>query len=178
MGISTITQPTTATNPKLSQLPFTLQNPPQVQDTGLQSWMNDVARKLNQVSAIAWPVVDKSGSSIGELANHSHDSLAGVFPADLSSTNTKEDKHISDFQGKRWEDHRLSHNPPGFLVADAVVSTVSATGTAGGTYTATEQGMLNNQKAAINQLVTDLNNAITQVNALLASLRTITIIHT
>lgn len=52
------------------------------------------------------------------------------------------------------------------------ISTTAATGTAGGTYTGTEQAMLNQQKAAINQLNADIASLQTAVNALRSALAT------
>ncbi len=58
-------------------------------------------------------------------------------------------------------------------VADSVPSTVSVdTADADATYDSNEQTLINELKADVTTLVVDLNSAITQLNALMAAMRT------
>lgn len=62
--------------------------------------------------------------------------------------------------------------------ANATASAVSVAGVAGGAYGANEQTIINNHTAAINQLTTDLNAAISSLNDLKTKLRTANILST
>lgn len=60
---------------------------------------------------------------------------------------------------------------------DATASTVSVTSAnADATYDAAEQALINELKGDLNQLVTDLNITVAKVNALMASMRTASLI--
>jgi len=69
-----------------------------------------------------------------------------------------------------FEDFLYEISKVGDAVSDAAASTVSVD-SANATDLASVIILANETKADVNTLVTDLNNAITQVNALLASLR-------
>lgn len=63
-----------------------------------------VYRKITAALALAWGQVDKTGSSIADLTNKAHSLLTNILGW-TSGTETTQDRHISQANGKKWEDH-------------------------------------------------------------------------
>jgi len=101
--------------------------------------------------------------------------LAGLDDVTFTVVSTDE---VMEFNGTVWVNTgRVATTlKTGFVKqaavsADASASSVSVTtadiaDTAGGTYTATEQGMLNDLKALANEMKGDVNTLVTDVNAI------------
>lgn len=137
-----------------------------------------------------------SGTSLEDIPDRPHAQLTDIDAADNTDTDVTFDKHVSNALMKESKDHRdatSAHGATGDIVgnedfatalvagvvleavtqADAVSSTVSVdSADAGATYTSAEQTLINELKADVNTLTTDLNNAIVVINALIDKLQT------
>lgn len=101
--------------------------------------------------------------------------LSGLDDVTFTGVSTDE---VMEFNGTVWVNtgRAATTLKTGFVKqaavsTDANASSVSVTAaditdTAGGTYTATEQGMLNDLKALANEIKSDVNTLVTDVNAI------------
>ena len=136
------------------------------------------------------------GTNLSDIENRPHSDLTGIDAADNADTDPDFNKHVSNALMKESKDHRdatNAHGATGDIIGnldlattlltgvvfqattqtDAVDSTVSVDATdAGATYTVAEQTLINELKADVNTLVTDLNNSIAVINALIDKLQT------
>lgn len=73
----------------------------------------DVYRKITDAAAFLWDQIDKSGASIGDIPNRGHNLLTNILGW-ASGSDTTQNKHISEADGKVWQDHVSSatHVPP------------------------------------------------------------------
>lgn len=71
---------------------------------------------VDQSNKIFWELIDKititsnedgnpKQPSIADILDHQHNSLSDIHGVDLTDTDEFQDKHISNLQGKKWEDH-------------------------------------------------------------------------
>jgi len=74
-----------------------------------------VYRKLTTAAALIWDQVDKTGSSLSDLTSRAHSQLTDILGWS-SGGGTAKDKHISQADGKVWQDHATvnSHTHHGF----------------------------------------------------------------
>lgn len=136
------------------------------------------------------------GTNLSDIENRPHSDLTDIATADDTDSGALFDKHVSNSMVKESKDHRdavTAHGATGDIIgnldlattlltgvvlqattqSDAVDSTVSVDATdAGATYTAAERTLINELKADVNTLVTDLNNSIAVINALIDKLQT------
>jgi len=61
-------------------------------------------------------------SELGTLANRKHSDLTLDISLNLADTNTTLNKHISNAQGKKWNDHSDNKNNPHETRADQIKS--------------------------------------------------------
>lgn len=70
----------------------------------------------DQNNKIFWELIDTTSitsnidgipkkPSIADILDHEHNSLSGIHGVDLKDTDEFQDKHISNKQGKKWEEH-------------------------------------------------------------------------
>ena len=70
----------------------------------------------DQSNKIYWELIDTTSitsnadgqpkkPSIADILDHEHNSLSGIHGVNLEDTNAFQDKHISNKQGKKWEEH-------------------------------------------------------------------------
>lgn len=226
--------------------PYTPLPPPPCTDNPreLYDWFVGIYDILSGALGVGWGIVHKGGSNLTEIETRNHDDCQNIGTLNQTSADATKNKHLSNADGKAWEDHRLDstihhtleeiqddvaslltagnavtltyddgantltvavdneaiedHLATNFLVAgnactaayddgantwtlnvdqatasaNASASTVSVTSAdADATYDSGEQALLNELKGDVNQLVTDLNAAISSLNDLKANLR-------
>lgn len=87
-------------------------------------WFYELYRMLIDVGVIGWDSVDPSGSSLLDIEDRRHQLLQDVKTLDTSSSDTVQDKHASNAQGKAWDDHvAANQNVHGIGSGNAVVGT-------------------------------------------------------
>jgi hypothetical protein len=82
---------------------------PMVNSTGQTStqwnrWFQQVQRILSFAGGVAWGIINKSDSKLSDLAERAHSMLQDVL-AWSSNENTDKVRHISNADGKVWQDH-------------------------------------------------------------------------
>ncbi len=94
----------------------------QMKETG--RWMFEVYRRLKDtgILAILWTNLDFTGSKLTDILTRAHADLQLILGLDTTSADTTKNKHVSNAQGKKWEDHvDASTNVHGIGVGNAVV---------------------------------------------------------
>lgn len=83
-----------------------IRRPPEIGVREFDRWSLELWRRLKNTSllAILWASIDKTTASLADLPTRAHSLLTGILGADVTSTDTTKDKHISDADAKRWED--------------------------------------------------------------------------
>ena len=77
----------------------------------MERWLLRVADIFSQFPAALWANVNKSGSRLSDLEIRTHAMLQEIAGW-VSGAGTVQDRHISQADGKRWEDHtNVSGNP-------------------------------------------------------------------
>jgi len=66
-------------------------------------WLEEAYRKITSLSAISWAQVDKTGSSLADLATRTHAMLQSILGWS-SGTDTTQNKHISQADGRKWDE--------------------------------------------------------------------------
>lgn len=79
-----------------------MQLPPFKWPLGQREW-EQVYRKITGAGALLWSQIDKTGSSIGDLANRSHSLLQNILGWSTGA-DTTQNKHISQSDGTKWDD--------------------------------------------------------------------------
>ena len=88
------------------------------------AWFDRIFMILSGLPGIAWSVVSKAGSNLTDIETRNHNNLQTIGEADLTSTDGTKRQHISNAQGKAWEDHRnASQDVHGIGVDNSVVGT-------------------------------------------------------
>lgn len=83
---------------------FKLPPPPRTTDVRMwASWYDAVYRFLTGALTIDWAVVSKIGSKLSDLETRPHSDLQSILGADATSSDTTQNKHISNAQAKKWE---------------------------------------------------------------------------
>lgn len=79
-----------------------------------ERWLQQVQRILSFAGGIAWQLINKGGSKLDDIEVRTHDMLQSVLGWS-TGTNTVQTKHISDANGKAWQDHveTVDGNPHG-----------------------------------------------------------------
>jgi hypothetical protein len=67
-------------------------------------WIQQLQRVLSFSGGIAWSIVDKAGSKLTDIEDRSHSMLQDVL-AWVTGTDTAKVRHISNADGKAWQDH-------------------------------------------------------------------------
>jgi hypothetical protein len=94
----------------------------QMKETG--RWMFEVYRRLKDtgILAILWTNLDFTGSKLTDIITRAHADLQLILGLDPTSTDATKNKHVSNAQGKKWEDHvDASANVHGIGLGNAVV---------------------------------------------------------
>lgn len=73
------------------------------------SWYNELLGKITDPGNIFWTQVDKTGSSIADIAAKGHNLLTGILPVDSASADTVKDKHVSNNDLKALVDNDVTH---------------------------------------------------------------------
>lgn len=74
--------------------------------------------------SVDWTAINFDGSKLQDLATRRHSDLQIIEQLDLNDTNTDKTKHLSNAQGKVWEDHKkASTDVHGIGSASSVVGT-------------------------------------------------------
>lgn len=71
----------------------------------LFSWYEKIWYILGGKDGIAWDVVSKVGSNLTDIETRNHNDLQTIQELDPTSTDATKRKHLSDAQGKVWQDH-------------------------------------------------------------------------
>ena len=140
-----------------------LDQPPKIfrNDPYTLNWINKLIRRITDIEAIDWEQVDKSGATEWD---NSDNHIIATSAHGVTGSNVGTGDFCTDLVG--------GVVLKSAAVADAVSSSVSVTSAdAGGSYTTSEQALINELKADVNTLTTNLNAAIAQINALLAAQR-------
>lgn len=98
----------------------------QMKETG--RWMFEVYRRLKDtgILAILWTNLDFTGSKLTDIITRAHADLQLILGLDPTSTDATKNKHVSNAQGKKWEDHvDASANVHGIGVGSSVVGTAT-----------------------------------------------------
>jgi len=91
-----------------------------------ERWLTQVQRALGNIAGIAWKQLDKSGSSLADIETRTHALLTSISGW-TSGADAVQNKHISQANGKKWEDHvDASQNVHGIGAGNAVVGTGTA----------------------------------------------------
>jgi len=91
-----------------------------------ERWLTQVQRALGNIAGIAWKQLDKAGSSLADVETRTHALLTSILGW-TSGADTVQNKHISQADGKKWEDHvDASQNVHGIGAGNAVVGTGTA----------------------------------------------------
>jgi hypothetical protein len=99
----------------------------QMKETG--RWMFEVYRRLKDtgILAILWTNLDFTGSKLTDIITRAHADLQLILGLDPTSTDTTKNKHVSNAQGKKWEDHvDASTNVHGIGAGSSVMGTTTA----------------------------------------------------
>lgn len=80
----------------------------------LEQFYRDVAKMLGNLAGIPWNLVNKAGSRLDEISIRTH-SLLQEVKGWATGTDTVQDRHISEADGKVWQDHveETDGNPHG-----------------------------------------------------------------
>lgn len=70
-----------------------------------QKWFEQVARALGRAGSVAWSLVNKSGSNLTDIETRNHSGLQNILALDPTDTDATKVKHLSNAQGKVWQDH-------------------------------------------------------------------------
>lgn len=111
------------------------------------------------------PIEEHVGITSGNPHGTEHAMLLDVAQLDPADSNTTEDKHLSNAQAKIWQDHVQDTDLHHESAEASTDVTVTSAGTAGVTYTATEQAMLNSLIADVGYLATSLNDLKAKLRA-------------
>ena len=69
-----------------------------------QRWISQLQRVLSFAGGIAWSIIDKTGSTLTDIKIRPHSMLQDVL-AWATDTDTAKVRHISNADGKTWQDH-------------------------------------------------------------------------
>lgn len=77
-------------------------------------WFSDITKIIGGLPGIAWAMVDKTGSRLDDIETRAHNLLQSISGWS-SGADVVQDKHISQANGKKWEDHVdvIDGNPHG-----------------------------------------------------------------
>jgi hypothetical protein len=89
--------------------PFTLQQPPR-DPNQLPIWFDRIFRMLSGAPGIAWGIISKATSKLSDLETRPHSQLESIEGVNVASTDTGQVKHVSDANGRKWEDHVDTNN--------------------------------------------------------------------
>lgn len=80
----------------------------------LERWYTQIWKALGNVATISWDMISKAGSKLSDLETRPHSQLQ-VIDGWVSGTAITQTNHISQADGKVWQDHVLviSGNPHG-----------------------------------------------------------------
>lgn len=67
-------------------------------------WFETVHQHFTAAAMIPWLLINKAGSSLADLASRSHSLLTDILGW-TPGVDTTKNKHISQANGKKWEDH-------------------------------------------------------------------------
>jgi len=70
----------------------------------LEQFYRDVAKMLGNLAGIPWNLINKAGSRLDEITVRTHNLLQEV-KGWATGADTVQDRHISDADGKVWQDH-------------------------------------------------------------------------
>lgn len=78
--------------------------PTQVRE--MARWMYEVYRRLKDTGllSVLYTSLDFTGSSLSSIVSRAHSQLQSVLGVTVTSTDTSQVKHVSDANGKKWED--------------------------------------------------------------------------
>jgi len=69
-----------------------------------ERWLQQVQRVLSFSGGIAWGIINKGSSKLSDIENRTHAMLQSILGWS-SGTDTTQNKHISNADGKVWQDH-------------------------------------------------------------------------
>lgn len=77
-------------------------------------WIQQVQRVLSFTGGVAWGIINKAGSKLSDLAERTHAMLTDILGW-TTGADTTQNKHISNADGKVWQDHVeiVNDNPHG-----------------------------------------------------------------
>lgn len=97
----------------------------------INRWLLNLYKILVETGLLTpWDKVQKTGSNLADLDTASHASLSGILPLDPTSTDAVLNKHLSNAQGKAWEDHRARTDNPHGTTASQVGADPAGTSSA------------------------------------------------
>ena len=78
------------------------------------------------INSIAWGSIGFTGSKLTDIETRRHENLQGVAELNTASVSVEKDKHLSNAQGKTWQDHMPMVSTHGIATPSVIVGTETA----------------------------------------------------
>jgi len=69
-----------------------------------ERWLQQIQRVLSFTGGVAWAIINKTSSRLDDIETRTHAMLQSILGW-VSGADTVQNKHISNANGKKWEDH-------------------------------------------------------------------------